>query len=384
MVDMNLRRREVTNTPWGLGITTLLIAAVGLYNLASASRPPASLWQMQALYLGFGVLVAVVIALLDTRLIRRGAVVLYVLNIAALIALKYFGHKAKGSLSWFQIGPLRAQPAEFMKIGMVLMLARYFHMHPKGLGQGYSLRELIVPGLTALVPIGLVLTQPDLGTALMMLFTALTVIFFAGLHKRVLWISLAVAAFGVLLLWNDYLRVQEEPRFTIIRHFLKGHQDARIAGWLDPTYDLRGTNYHGAQSRIAVGSGGVFGKGWKQGTQTGLRFLPEQHTDFIFSVFAEEQGFIRSLLLLVLYGVLIAFSLAVARTARDRYGVFMVVGITAMMFWQIFENIGMVTGLLPITGITLPLLSYGGSSLLSVLIGIGLIFNTAIRRDTFA
>jgi rod shape determining protein RodA len=190
-----------------------------------------------------------------------------------------------------------------------------------------------------------------------------------------------VGSLGVL--WNDYVRVQPEPRMTIIRHKLKKHQDARITGWLDPTSDLRGSNYHSMQSKIAVGSGGPTGKGWMQGTQTGLRFLPEQHTDFIFSVFAEEQGFVKCLLLLLLYAGFIITSLSVAASAKDRFGAFVVVGITAMVFWQVFENIGMVTGLLPITGITLPLMSYGGSSMLSVMIGVGLMINVAMRRQGF-
>jgi rod shape determining protein RodA len=198
-------------------------------------------------------------------------------------------------------------------------------------------------------------------------------------------VALVVCGFlGVGVLWNDYVRVQPEPRMTILRQKLKHHQDARITGWLDPTTDLRGSNYHSMQSRIAVGSGGLSGKGWMEGTQTGLRYLPEQHTDFIFSVFAEEQGFVKCLLLLLLYGGLVVAALSVALAARDRFGAFLSVGITAMIFWQVFENIGMVTGLLPITGITLPLMSYGGSSVVSVMIGVGLLVNIAMRRKMFS
>ena len=164
---------------------------------------------------------------------------------------------------------------------------------------------------------------------------------------------------------------------------MKHHQEARITGWLDPTSDLRGSNYHSMQSKIAVGSGGMTGKGWKEGTQTGLRFLPEQHTDFIFSVWAEEQGFLACLGLLVLYGALLLGSLAVAFQARDRFSAFVAVGLAAMIFWQVFENIGMVTGLMPVTGITLPLMSYGGSSMVSVLIGLGLLVNISMRRHIF-
>jgi rod shape determining protein RodA len=183
-------------------------------------------------------------------------------------------------------------------------------------------------------------------------------------------------------LWNDYVRVQPEPRFTVVRHRLKKHQDARISGWLDPTVDLKGTNYHALQSKIAVGSGGLSGKGWMQGTQTGLRYLPEQHTDFIFSVWAEEQGYVKCLIVLLLYAAILLSAVYVAVRAKDRYGAYLSVGVAAMIFWQVFENIGMVTGLLPITGITLPLFSYGGSSMVSILLGVGLLCSVNVARDT--
>ena len=312
-MELRVQPRATAHVPWVLVVGVLLTAAVGIYNLASASRPPASpVWMSQVLYLGVGVGMVIGVALLDYRLIQRATVPLYLLNIGALIALKFFGHTAKGAESWFVIGPFRVQPAEFMKLGMVLMLAKYFHDDDRP-------------------------NQP----------------------------------------------AQDEQRFTIIRHKLKKHQDARITGWLDPMSDLRGSNYHAMLSKIAVGSGGWSGKGWMEGTQTGLRFLPEQHTDFIFSVFAEEQGFARCLVLLALFGVILLGGLGVALSAKERYGAFVAVGICAMIFWQVFENIGMVTGLLPITGITLPLMSYGGSSMVSVMLGIGLLVNVSMRRQIF-
>jgi rod shape determining protein RodA len=191
----------------------------------------------------------------------------------------------------------------------------------------------------------------------------------------------AVILAGVI--WNDYVRDAGEPHRTFVRHLLKHHQSQRIAGWLDPESDLRGSNYHSAQSKIAVGSGGLLGKGWRQGTQTGLFFLPEQHTDFIFSVWAEEHGFVMSLALLTLYALILLLSLGVAYNSRDRFGAFVAVGVAAMIFWQVFENIGMVSGLFPVTGITLPLMSYGGSSLVSVMISLGLLVNISMRRHIF-
>ncbi len=337
----------------------------------------------QILYLAVGIAMVIAVALLDYKVIQRATVPLYLLNIAALLALKVVGHTAKGAESWFVIGPFRVQPAEFMKLGMVLMLAKYFHDddRPNQPAQGFL--RLIPAAVIALFPTALVLVQPDLGTALMMVFTAATIIMFSKPTWQVN-AALGVAVLlGVGVLWNNYIHKQPEPRFTVIRHKLKKHQDARITGWLDPMSDLKGSNYHAMQSKIAVGSGGWSGKGWKEGTQTGLRYLPEQHTDFIFSVFAEEQGFARSLMLLALYGVVLLGGLGVALTARERYGAFVAVGICAMIFWQVFENIGMVTGLLPITGITLPLMSYGGSSMVSVMLGIGLLVNVSMRRQMF-
>ncbi|MDP1829875.1 MAG: rod shape-determining protein RodA [Archangium sp.] len=384
-MELRVEQRATANVPWVLVIGVLMTAAVGIYNLASASRPPSSpVWTSQLLYLGVGISLVVAISLLDYRFIQRATVPLYLLNIGALIALKWFGHTAKGAESWFVLGPFRVQPAEFMKLGMVLMLAKYFHDddRPNQPAQGFL--RLIPAGVIALFPTALVLVQPDLGTALMMVFTAVTIILFS---KPTLPVSIAfglICALSFGVLWNDYIREQpDETRFTVLRHKLKKHQDARISGWLDPTSDLKGTGYHAMQSKIAVGSGGWSGKGWKEGTQTGLRYLPEQHTDFIFSVFAEEQGFARCLMLLVLYGVLLLGGLGVALTAKERYGAFVAVGICAMIFWQVFENIGMVTGLLPITGITLPLMSYGGSSMVSVMIGIGLLVNVSMRRQMF-
>lgn len=385
MMELRVERRPTANVPWVLVIGVLLTAAVGLYNLASASRPPSSpVWMSQLLYLGVGVALVIAVAMVDYRFIQRATVPLYLLNIVALLGLKVFGHTAKGAESWFVVGPFRVQPAEFMKLGMVLMLAKYFHddERPNQPAQGFL--RLLPAAVIALFPTGLVLVQPDLGTALMMVFTALTIILFSKPTWQVNAALGLAFVLGVGVLWNDYVREQpQDNRFTFIRHKLKKHQDARISGWLDPMSDLKGSNYHAMQSKIAVGSGGWSGKGWMQGTQTGLRYLPEQHTDFIFSVFAEEQGFVRSLFLLILYGVVLLGGLGVALSAKERYGAFVAIGICAMIFWQVFENIGMVTGLLPITGITLPLMSYGGSSMVSVMLGIGLLVNIAMRRQMF-
>lgn len=383
-MQLRIERRMVPHVPWGLIGCVLVVALLGIWNLASASRPPhAPVWSSQLIYLGVALTAGLVVCLFDYRFIQRMALPLYLLNIAALIALRFVGHKAKGAESWLVLGPLRAQPAEFMKIGVVLMLAKVYHDDFRPGDEAYGLLRLWKPVLVTLVPFALVLVQPDLGTALMIALTSLTVILFG----KVRWYLWAVLIGGVLavalVIWNDYVRDVPEPRTTVLRHHLKKHQSQRISGWLNPEADLKGSGYHAAQSKIAVGSGGLSGKGWREGTQTGLSFLPEQHTDFIFSVWAEEHGFALCAVLLVLYGLLFVLALEVGFNARDRFGAFVAVGVTAMLFWQVFENIGMVIGLLPVTGITLPLMSYGGSSLVSVMLSIGLLVNISMRRHMF-
>ncbi|MEN9800036.1 MAG: hypothetical protein RL653_3733 [Pseudomonadota bacterium] len=371
-------------TPWILVISTLLVCALGIWNLSSASRPPAHpFWINQSIYLGVALVAGLLAAAVDYRHLRSLAIPIYLLNILALLALKKFGHTAKGAESWIALGPVRVQPAEFMKIGVILMMARFYDDDFRPEDDSYGFLRLLKPALLALVPAVLVLVQPDLGTFMMICLSALTVILFGRVRGGVWAVGIIGALAVAFVVWNDYVRDGGHPPKTIARHYLKKHQDGRIAGWLDPEADPRGTNYHAVQSRIAVGSGGLTGKGWRNGTQTGFSFLPERHTDFVFSVLAEEQGFVACVALLFLYGVLLLSILWVASHSRDRFGGFVAVGVASMLFWQIFENIGMVVGLLPVTGITLPLMSYGGSSLVSVMMGLGLVVNVGIRRSAY-
>jgi rod shape determining protein RodA len=308
---------------------------------------------------------------------------IYVLNILALLALRVIGHKAKGADSWFALGPFRIEPAEYMKIGVILMMAKFYHDDYRPNDPGYGFLRLIKPVLIFAVPAVIVLAQPDLGTAMMIVLASATVLLFAKVRWHVIVVLLAGLALVSGVIWNDYVRDPGDGHRTFIRHLLKPHQSQRIAGWLDPSADLRGSGYHSEQSKIAVGSGGLSGKGWGKGTQTGLFFLPEQHTDFIFSVWAEEHGFVFCCILLILYGLMLSLCLGVGFNARDRFGAFVAVGVAAMLFWHVFENIGMVIGLLPVTGITLPLMSYGGSSMVSVMLSLGLLANISMRRHVF-
>ncbi len=379
---LRIERRMVPHVPWGLLAVTLAIAVLGIWNLASASRPPHSpLWTRQTINLGVGLLAALGVCLVDYRFIQRMAWPFYGVNVGLLLLLRVLGHRAKGAASWLSLGPLRMEPAEFMKVALIVVLARLLGEQERHPDEALGLRAIWKPVLLALVSAGLVL--PDLGDAMMILLTATTVLLFAKLRRGLVVTGLVALVALSAIIWNDYVRDPSDGHRTVIRNVLKRHQSARIAGWLSPDTDLRGTGYHAAQSKIAVGSGGFLGKGWMQGTQTGLFFLPEQHTDFIFSVWAEEHGFLACLVLLVLYGLIFFFALGVSFQARDRFGAFLCVGVATMLFWQVFENIGMVVGLLPVTGITLPLMSYGGSSMVSVLLSLGLVANVAMRRHFF-
>ncbi len=379
---LRIERRMVPHVPWGLVAVTLAIAVLGIFNLASASRPPHSpLWTRQSINLAVGLFAALGVCLVDYRFLQRMAWPFYGLNVALLLLLRVLGHRAKGAASWLALGPLRMEPAEFMKVALIVLLAKLFHDLQRQPDEPLGVSDVWKPALLAVLSAALVL--PDLGNALMVLLTAATVLLFARLRRGLLVTGLVGLLALSAIIWNDYVRDPSDGHRTLIRNVLKRHQSARIAGWLSPDSDLRGSGYHAAQSKIAVGSGGFLGKGWMQGTQTGLFFLPEQHTDFIFSVWAEEHGFLACLVLLVLYGLIFSFALGVSFQARDRFGAFLAVGVAAMLFWQVFENIGMVVGLLPVTGITLPLMSYGGSSMVSVLLSLGLVANVSMRRHFF-
>jgi rod shape determining protein RodA len=256
------------------------------------------------------------------------------------------------------------QPSEFAKISVALALARYFHHDAEKRKDGYGLVSLIVPMAITLAPAALILKQPDLGTALIVVSIGATMILFAKVRWKVLLLIGAVGVAGAGLAYPH----------------LKPYQKKRVETFLNPEGDVLGAGYHATQSMIAVGSGQATGKGWGQGTQTLLSFLPEQHTDFIFSVWAEEHGFAGCVLLLALYYVLVGSALSIAGNARERFGHFLAIGLTGMMFWHVFINMGMVMGVLPVVGVTLPLMSYGGSSVLAVLGGIGLLANVGMRR----
>jgi rod shape determining protein RodA len=359
-------RRTFAHFPWHLAGVVLAICALGIWNLASASRSAhAPVWIDQARFMGLGVLLAVGAMIFDYRSYRRVAWVVYAVVLGMLGAVFVVGRTIMGARRWLGVGSVNlGQPSELAKIAVIMALASWFAWDAERRKEPLGLLGIAVPlGLT-LLPAVLILKQPDLGTALVVVSIGCTMLLFA----RVRWRTLAVLG-GVALLGA-----------TFAYPHLKPYQKKRVETFLNPEGDALGAGYHAMQSKIAVGSGQALGKGWGQGTQSYLSFLPEQHTDFIFSVWAEERGFLGCLVLLLLYFALIAVAVDIAGSARDRFGFFLAIGVTAMLFWQTAVNIGMVTGILPVVGVTLPLFSYGGSSVLAILTGVGLLANVGMRR----
>ncbi len=358
-------RRLLANYPWNVAALVLVISALGVWNLASASRSAhAPVWIAQLWFMAAGVGLAAALAFFDDRTFHRLAWVFYGAVIVLLLLVMVKGRYVMGARRWLAVGPVRFQPSELAKLAVAVALARWFHDDaPKRRG-AYGLRQLAVPIALTLLPAGLILKQPDLGTALVVVAVGATVILFAGVRWRSVAALLGAVVVAGVLVWPH----------------LKPYQRKRVETFLHPEGDVLGAGYHATQSMIAVGSGQGTGKGWGQGTQTLLSFLPEQHTDFIFSVWAEEHGLLGCLLLIGLYLGLVTAALGIAGNARDRFGQLLAAGITGMLFWQAAVNMGMVVGLLPVVGVTLPLMSYGGTSVITVFLGIGLLGSVAVRR----
>ena len=356
---------------WPLFISAALIAVVGIVNLYSAtsiaSAARSELYLNQVYWLVAGGILAVIAASVDYRHIERFAYVLYVIGVVTLVLVLILARDIKGAARWINIGSFSFQPSEFMKLFLTIAIAKYLHDDPRS--EGRTLRDLAVPALLTAIPVVLVMRQPDLGTALI-----LTLIFvsIAGL-TRIKWKSLLTlgitAPIAALLLWN---------------YALKDYQRTRITSFLNPEADIRGAGWHAHHARIAIGNGGLFGQGYMRGTQNQYRFIPENHTDFPFPVFAEDWGFVGSLLLFGLYAFLIVWAIRIASQAKNRFGAVLAVGVGAMLFWHTFFNLGMVVGILPVVGVTLPLFSYGGSSVVTILIGLGLLMNVSMRRYSFS
>lgn len=352
----------------GLIVSTFLIVITGLITLYSASRGPGlqSLTKLQGSYFLGGCVLVAILMLIDSDVLRKLSYPLYVFCLGLLGLVLVVGHVGNGSQRWINLGLFRLQPSEFAKIAIILALARYFSTERKG--GPYSLKRLLIPALLIAPYFILIKKQPDMGTAGIVLLTAASMILFVGVD----WKSLLFVAIVTLV---------SVP--LVYRYVLHDYQKNRVKTFLNPMSDPRATGYNALQCRIAVGSGGVLGKGYLEGTQAQLNFIPEQHTDFIFSVFAEERGFLGALFLLGLYAAYLWFSIKGIMGARDKFAMLITVGLTSVMFWHVFINIGMVIGVLPIVGVTLPFFSYGGSSMVMFMICTGLLLNVTRKKYIF-
>jgi rod shape determining protein RodA len=349
---------------WGLVVVVTLIAAVGfamLYSAANGNFNPWASRQMVRFGVGMGVMIG--LALVDVRIWLRNAYIIYLGALALLVAVEFIGTAGMGAQRWISLGPLNVQPSEVMKIALVIVLARYFHALPEGAVT--KMRYLIWPVLLSVAPAALVLRQPDLGTAMMLLMIAGALFFIAGvrLWKFGLVIGLGLGAIPVA--WQ----------------FLKPYQKQRIFTFLDPESDPLGAGYHILQSKIALGSGGLTGKGFLRGSQAHLNFLPEKQTDFIFTMLAEEFGLAGGIGLLALYSLVLVYGFSIAFSAHSQFGRLLALGVTSTFFLYVFINIAMVMGLIPVVGVPLPLISYGGTSMLTLLIGFGLLMGVHVHRD---
>lgn len=356
---------------FNLILVVLAIQLIGLINIYSTTHGPtvrgvSSYFWAQVIFVIAGWIIFAGCTLIDYRVYSKLAYPLYVLNVIFLILTMFIGKTSLGAQRWINLGPFHYQPSETMKLVMVFVLARYFHTHVRP--QGHSLRELLLPFLLLLVPAGIVMRQPDLGTGLLLVAVGGTMFLFVKIKPRVLIGLSVILLLAVPLAW----------KFT-----LKEYQKNRVLTFLDPSRDPRGAGYNSIQSKIAVGSGQVFGKGFRKGTQSQLKFLPESHTDFIFSVLSEEHGFVGSITALALFLILFFMGLRIATQANDKFGALLVIGSMGIIFWHMFINVGMTTGILPIVGIPLPLVSYGGSSFLTTMTALGIVSSVSLRRFLF-
>jgi len=349
---------------WGLLLLISATAAIGFAMLYSAGNGKADPWMTrQAFRFAGGFVALVLVALVDFRFWLRHAYPLYGLAFLLLIYVEVAGHIGMGAQRWINIGFVQLQPSELMKISLVLALARYFHgLSYEDIGKPLN---IVVPIVMVLVPSGLVLMQPDLGTAGMLILGGALMFFAAGVRLWKFAIVLVGGLSAVPIAWN----------------FLRDYQNDRILTFLNPETDPLGAGYHILQSKIAFGSGGLFGKGFLQGSQSHLNFLPERQTDFIFTMLAEEFGMVGGLVLIGLYALLIAYGLAIGLRSRSQFGRLVAVGLAGNLFLYVFINMAMVMGLIPVVGVPLPLISYGGTAMLTVLVGFGLIMSVYINRD---
>jgi rod shape determining protein RodA len=347
------------------------IFLVGILNLYSATHSQAhegldSLYKSQLIWFFVAVTVAIGISFLNPKTFERFSYVGYILTLFLIFLVLLMGKVGMGAQRWLVLGPIRMQPSEFMKMGLVLAMARYFtKVNPE---KELGFKDLILPGIIVMVPAVLVIIQPDLGTGMLLLFIFSMMIF----YKRLKWNT--IVTLGLIAIASGVL---------MYNFGLKEYQRKRIHTFIDPYQDAKGSGYNAIQSEIAIGSGRLFGKGFKNSSQASLNYLPENHTDFVFAIFNEEHGFFGSVFLIILYLVFFMRMIWLATSVQRFYDSVLVVGIMSIFFWHAFINMAMVSGLLPIVGIPLPLMSYGGSSMLTFGVGVGMATSISNTRNFF-
>ena len=360
-------RRLHYHLDWALMVAILALCAIGVAMIFSTTADPTRgdsrlhVTQLYAIAMGFVAMLSMLT--FDYRSLTDKSHLVYAGLVAVLLYVLFFGSVQNGARRWIDLGPFNFQPSEFAKMGLALVLAKFFGENRGSPGWG----DIAIAGLLTCLPIVLISRQPDLGTAVTLVPVFVAVAYVAGMQPRVLGVLCLCSVLAAPFAWT---------------YALKDYQKTRISTFLDPSQDARGAGYQQIQARITVGSGGLTGKGFTQGTQGQLRFLPVAHNDFIFSVLAEEQGFAGVVVALGLYLFVILRTLEAARLAKDRLGSYLVLGVLASFTFQVVYNITMSAGLAPVKGLTLPLMSYGGSSMIATLAGFGLVLNVRMRRFT--
>jgi rod shape determining protein RodA len=355
---------KIRSVNWGLVMVLTLIASVGFAVLYSADNGNFQPWALKSMiHYGVGLGLMLVVAVIDIRFWYRAAYPVYLVAALLLVAVDVKGISGKGAQRWLELGPITLQPSELMKIGLVMVLARYFSTRSyEEIGRPL---HLIYPLVLVLVPAALVMKQPDLGTAMMLMLCSGGLFFLAGVRIWKFLLMLLGGAALVPVAWG----------------FLRDYQKNRIYTFLNPENDSLGKGYHILQSKIALGSGGMWGKGFLLGTQSHLNFLPERETDFIFTTFAEEFGMAGGLVLLSLYTLVFTYGFAIGLRCRNHFGRLLALGVTVNVFLYVFINTAMVMGLIPVVGVPLPLISSGGTAMLTVMFGFGLLISAYIHRD---
>ena len=357
--------RLLRNFDVALFFITLIICVIGIINLYSATiNIGTEVFKKQILWVSIGLFITVLLSLIDYRLLLRYASHFYIINILLLIVVLIIGREISGAKSWLSLGGIiSVQPSELAKISVILILAKFYH---DDFSAGpFGVFDLVKPFALFFIPVLLIVIQPDLGTAFIVGLISISIILFAGVKTKHLIFLVIVGCVLFVPLWG---------------HFLKDYQKVRIMSFMDPSQDPLGSGYHAIQSKIAIGSGKLSGKGFMQGTQTQLRFLPEQHTDFAFSVIAEEWGFLGAFFTILLFFILILWILDTSSRSKDKFSMFVCFGIASMFFWHTLINVGMVIGIFPVMGLPLLFISYGGSATLTSLIAIGIVMGIRMRK----